>query len=143
MKKIFIYIGENIQDLKFSCGGELGFDNGVVRYSVDAIHRHLIEERLHPRKVADKVAEELRYCQPHWDLHISTHSDIPLNLIGLLVHDGLIDPSLVTIYGLSPDNKQVEFISTYEAEGYLKDFPYGFFEFDSTSAKAVYKKKIA
>lgn len=142
MKKIFIYIGENIQDLKFECGGgELGFHDGVVRYFIDATHRHLIESNLHPRKVADRVASEIRYCQPHWDLHISTHSDIPLNLIGHLIHENLIDPSQVIIYGLSPDNKHVEFTSTYEPEGFLKDFPYGFFEFDLNSARAVYKKQ--
>lgn len=130
MNKINIYVGLNVQSLKFECGGgPMGFKDGVVRHSVDATSRHLIESGLHPKKIAEKVSKEIEYCRDAWDLHISTHSEVPINLVGHMIHEGKVNAEDVNIFVLSEDNSTIEFHSTYHPEGYLVNWPYGFMEF--------------
>lgn len=144
MSKISLYVGLNIQNLKFQCGGgPQGFEGsqhiekGVVHYSADGTHRHLIEQGLHPQKVAERVLENIKYCQKTWDLHISTHSDVPLNLIGHLIHSGVVKAEDVRVFVMSEDNQSVQSESTYDPKGFLVNWPYGFLDFDATQAKHV------
>lgn len=136
MKKINVYVGENIQDLDFQCGGGAeGFKDGVVIYGVNGTHRNLIETGLHSRKVAEKVIKEIEFCKDKYDLNISTHSDIILNVIGIMISKGKLSTEGVSVYGLSEDNMEVVFKSSYEQEGYLVNWPYGFLDWDSTIIK--------
>jgi hypothetical protein len=142
MSKISLYVGLNIQNLEFQCGGgPQGFEGsqhiekGVVHYSADGTHRHLIEQGLHPQKVAERVLENIKYCQKTWDLHISTHSEVPINLIGHLIHSGDIQPSDVRVFVMSEDNQSIQFEATFNAKGFLENWPYGFMDFDTTQAK--------
>lgn len=142
MSKIILYVGLNIQNLKFQCGGgPQGFEGsqhiekGVIHYSADGTHRHLIEQGLHPQKVAEKVLSDIKYCDRNWDLHISTHSDIPLNLVGHLIHSGDIKAEDVRVFVMSDDNQSIQFESTYDQKGFLVSWPYGFFDFDTAKAK--------
>lgn len=138
MHAINIYVGLNVQDLKFECGGgELGFEPGIVRHYVAATSRPLIESKLHPQKIAQKVVDEINYCTKHWDLHISTHSDIPLNVIGLMINMKKIDASLVKVFILSDDNSQISQVSTYNPDGYLENWPYGFMDYNFQEIKNV------
>ena len=143
MSKIHIYVGLNIQNLVFQCGGgpqgfegEHHIEKGVVHYSANGTHRHLIEQGLHAQKVAEKVLQDIKYCDRNWHLHISTHSDIVVNLIGILIHHGYIKAEDVKIFGMSEDNQSVQFESTYHPKGYLENWPYGFLDFDSVAARA-------
>lgn len=130
MSKINIYVGLNVQSLKFECGGgAVGFKDGVVRHSVDATSRPLIEAGLHPKKIAEKVAKEIEYCNNAWDLNISTHSEVPINLVGHMIHEGKVNAEDVNVFVLSEDNSIIEFHSTYHSKGYLINWPYGFLDF--------------
>lgn len=142
MSKISLYVGLNIQNLEFQCGGgPQGFEGsqhiekGVVHYSADGTHRHLIEQGLHPQKVAERVLENIKYCQKTWDLHISTHSEVPINLIGHLIHSGDIKAEDVRVFVMSDDNQSIQSESTYDPKGFLVNWPYGFMDFDTTKAK--------
>lgn len=138
MSKIKFYIGLNVQDVKFQCGGgAAGFEPGIVRYGINSTHRSLIEQGLHPRKIAEHVLREIKYCEGEWDLHISTHSDIPLNVVGHMIHDNLINPADVEVYILSDDNQTIQMKSGYDKEGFLVNWPYGFMEFDFNEAKRL------
>lgn len=150
MSKIILYVGLNIQNLKFQCGGgPQGFEGsqhiekGVVHYSADGTHRHLIEQGLHPQKVAEKVLEDIKYCDRNWDLHISTHSEVPLNLVGHLVHSGNIKAEDVQVFVMSDDNNAVQWESTFDPKGFLVNWPYGFMDFDTKSAKQNTKFTVA
>jgi len=142
MSKINLFVGLNIQDLKFQCGGgPQGFEGtehiapGVVHYWVNATHRHLIEKNLHPQKIAEKVLEDIKHCAGSWDLNISTHSEVPLNLVGHLIHSGDIKAEDVRVFVMSDDNQSIQFESTYDPKGFLVKWPYGFMDFDTTKAK--------
>lgn len=136
MSKITFYVGMNIQNLKFNCGGgPAGIENGVVRYRFGETHRDLIENRLHPQKVAEKVLYDIQYCAGNWDLHISTHSDVPINLVAHLIHEGVIQAEDVRVIIMSDDNLSVQQESTFNPKGYLENWPYGFFDFDGKEAK--------
>jgi len=136
MSKITFYVGMNIQNLKFNCGGgPVGIANGIVCYHYGSTHRELIENRLHPQKIAEKVLYEIQYCAGNWDLHISTHSDVPINLVGALIHEGVIQADDVRVIVMSDDNLSVLKESTFNEGGYLENWPYGFFEFDKKEAK--------
>lgn len=141
MSKITFYVGLNIQNLEFQCGGgPQGFEgsehieDGVVHYWVDSTHRHLIEKGLHPQKIAEKVLSDIRHCAGNWDLNISTHSDVPINLVGHLIHLGTVKAEDVRVIVMSDDNKTVKMISTFDPKGFLVEWPYGFFDFDIKAA---------
>lgn len=149
MSIINLFVGLNIQDLKFQCGGgPQGFEgtqhieNGVVHYWVNATHRHLIEKNLHPQKIAEKVLEDIKHCSGSWDLNISTHSEVPINLIGHLIHSGDIKPSDVRVFVMSDDNQSIQFEATFNAKGSLENWPYGFMDFDTKQAKKDTKFSI-
>jgi hypothetical protein len=142
MSKINLYVGLNVQNLKFQCGGgPQGFEGsqhiekGVVHYSADGTHRHLIEQGLHPQKIAEKVLSDIQHCAKNWDLHISTHSDVPLNLVGYLINAGDVKAEDVRVFVMSDDNQDIQFESTYDVRGFLVNWPYGFLDFDSKKAK--------
>lgn len=150
MSKIILYVGLNIQDLKFQCGGgPQGFEGtqhiekGVVHYSADGTHRHLIEAGMHPQKVAEKVLSDIKYCNRNWDLHISTHSDIPLNLIGHLIGSGDINAEDVRVFIMSDDNQNIQCESTYDPKGFLVNWQYGFLDFDTPAAKKATHFSVA
>lgn len=135
MSKITFYVGMNIQDLKFNCGGTAGLSDGVIRYGYGATHRELIESRLHPQKIAEKVLYEIQYCAGNWDMHISTHSDVPINLVGYLIGKGTLRAEDVRVMLMSDDNLTVMQESTFNPEGFLENWPYGFLDYDIAAAK--------
>lgn len=140
MSKINIYVGLNIQDLKFQCGAPEMFEGteyiakGVVHYTADGTHRHLIEAGLHPQKIAERVVSEVNYCYGSWDLHISTHSDVPLNVLGLMLHHNVVKAEDLQVFVMSDDNQSVSVKSVYDEKGFLVNWPYGFMDFNYTPA---------
>lgn len=137
MSKITLYIGVNVQKLQFQLSHnntEQELVNTTLYYNAGSTHRAMIEEGLHPQKIAEKVLREIKHCFGSFDLHISTHSDVPLNLIGHLIHNDLINPDDVKIIIMSDDNTEFKSISTYDKKGMLLNWPYGFFEFDTQKA---------
>lgn len=144
MSKINLYVGMNIQDLKFQCGGGPALiKDGMVRYAIGGTHRHLIEQGLHPQKIAEKVLRDIQHCAESWDLNISTHSDVPLNLIGYLIHSGDVKAEDVRVFVMSDDNQDIQFESTYDQKGFLVNWPYGFLDFDATKAKKDTKFSVS
>ena len=138
MSKITFYVGLNIQDLKFQCGGgPASVKEGVVRYAIGETHRHLIEAGLHPRKIVEKVVREINYCADNWDLHISTHSDIPIHIVGLMIHECLIRACEVKVIQLSDDNTTVVSESEFNVDADLVKFPTDFWQFDYIEAKRL------
>lgn len=55
---------------------------------------------------------------------IGTHSDAIINGVGLLIHDGKIDHRAVEVHVVESDGVRV---ATYGPNGYLVNWPFGFF----------------
>lgn len=136
MSKITLYIGMNVQRFQFQLShtGPEELVGSTLYYNVGSTHRVMIEEGLHPQKIAEKVLKDIKHCSGNFDLHISTHSDVPLNLIGHLIHDKIINKDDVKIVIMSDDNTEIESVSSYDEKGFLLNWPYGFFEFDANKA---------
>ncbi len=129
MTAIKVYLGLNVQNLNFQCGGgPVGFKNGQVTYSVDATHRKLIEESLHPKSIAQKVRKEIKYCYGHFNLHITTHSEVVVNVIAFLIHEGVVKKEDVSIIVLNEDNSEITHTSYFNDKVELVNFPFGFFD---------------
>lgn len=131
MSKINFYVGLNVQDLKFECGGgPVGFEAGVVRYDINGTYRHLVEQGLHARKIAEKVFSDIKYCHNTFDLNITTHSDVAINLVGHLISKNKIKAADVKVFILSDDNQNIQQESSFDEKGFLVNWPYGFMEPD-------------
>ncbi len=131
MKKINIYVGLNVQNLKFECGGgPVGFEPGIVRYSSEQTHRALPENGLHPTKAVEAFIDHVNYCKDNFDLNVSTHSESIVNSLGLMIHSGKVSVEQVNVFVLSEDNQKIEHHSTFDPKGFLVNWPYGFFDFD-------------
>lgn len=136
MSKINVFLGLNVQNLKFQCGGApLGFDNGVVTYFVNATERKMIESNLHPKEVTKKVISDIKYCYGKWDLNISTHSEVIINVLAALITTGQINREEVFIFILEDDNSKIKNTSFFNEDIYLENWPYGFFDYDYEFAK--------
>ena len=132
--KIYVYCGLNIADLRFSC--EAGRDvvqglnsEGKVVHGISATSRTLPENGKHPRVYAEHLLKEIKWCKDNWDLHITTNSQVTVNLLGDMIENGLLDKDDVIIYILSSDNSKIDVISGFDSEGYLENWPYGFFDY--------------
>jgi hypothetical protein len=129
MTAIKVYLGLNVQNLDFQCGGgPVGFKNGEVTYSVDATHRHLIEANLHPKSIALEVRKEVKYCYGRFDLHISTHSEVVVNVLAFLIREGVVNREDVSVIILNENNSAITHNSYFNEEGYLVNWPFGFFD---------------
>lgn len=68
------------------------------------------------------------------NLIIETHSPALVNRFGELIHKNLLSPDDIQIILFEPDNSHESStvrVTTYDEKGFLKDWPYGFFEPDS------------
>lgn len=131
MTKINVYVGINVQKLQFEqSNGTKGFHNGVVTYPVQATHRDYTELNLHSQKLAEKFLKDVIYCNDIFDLNVATHSDVIVNVLGELVSKKKVAPSDVTIFVLNEDNSEITHTSSFDEEGYLVNWPIGFFEYN-------------
>jgi hypothetical protein len=128
LNKISVYIGLNVNKLKFQQGGApVGFDNGLVTYGVMATHRHLPESGLHPRIYAGKLRKDIHYCAGNFDLNISTNTMDTFNILGQMIENGELKSEQVSIFVLTEDNQSIKQVACYDEEGYLVNWPIGFF----------------
>lgn len=96
------------------------------------------ELHLHPRlqaKLADVFAAVIKYAKSNsidLKLLIETHSETIINRIGQLISKDKFDNNHVSviIFEKNKDNQTDIAISTYDQEGYLSNWPYGFFSSD-------------
>lgn len=132
--KIYVYCGLNIADLRFSCEAGRGVVQGLnsegkVVHGISATSRILPENGKHPRVYAEHLVKEINYCKDNWDLHISTNSEVTINLLCILMDKEVVDRKDVLFYILSSDNSKVEVECWYNEQGYLENWPYGFFDY--------------
>lgn len=96
------------------------------------------ELHLHPRYqglFADMMAEVIKFCKnEHRDIRIivETHSEIIINRLGKLIagkQSGIDkdDVNVVIFNGIKERFNSYVVQTKYDSEGYIKDWPYGFF----------------
>jgi hypothetical protein len=107
----------------------LNNDRGLLAIEQPELH-------LHPRlqaQVADAFAAAIRYSQEQhtvFRIVAETHSEAIVNRLGELVASGKLsskDVNLVIFERDSPDSPSKVRCVEYDEKGYLKDWPYGFF----------------
>lgn len=128
--KIQVYVGENVENLKFSCGGGVvGFDRGKVIYSTDSTHRSLPESSLHPRRYQAKLKREIEHCLfIGVNLIFNTHSRDTFRILSELILNNKISHEQIEIFVLNEDNTNIDKIIRFTKEGFLdENWPYGFF----------------
>lgn len=133
--KIYVYCGLNIADISFSCEFGRGVRQGLnpggkVINGLNATSRKLPENGKHPKIYAEYLLKEIKWCKDNWDLHISTNSEVTVNFICALIDKEILNREDVFFYILSDDNSRIEIEVKYNEDGYLENWPYGFFDWE-------------
>lgn len=141
LKHLHVWIGLEIQDLHFVQGRSYDCDPSTKGFALDSTvfdekstrkdvyvpdgnYFYLPENNTHPRKLKAKIQEILSYADERV-VNFTTHSNVPINLIGEMISDGLISYDAITIHVMKDDNSDIEYESTFDAEGYLVNFRAG------------------
>ena len=132
MKNLTIYVGQNVNSLKFTQGGRTkGLINGVLfMHMTEDTFRECPYGDQHDSTFCEMMVQDLSYTLPLWNMHISTHKACLMNLIGDLIDNGILDHESVKIILLDEENKQVSECG-YTEDGYLSEGWYAGF-MDST-----------
>lgn len=132
MKKITIYVGKYVNELRFHQGG------GAPRIEEGEVFIHAVEDTyracpyndLHDSAFCESMVQDMSICLPIWNMHISTHKACLMNLIGDLIDNGKLEHDSVKIILLDEENKPVSECG-YTEDGYLSEGWYAGF-MDST-----------
>lgn len=131
MKKVFVYLGLNIEKLQICTGGKAkGIYKNELVINSDETSRHMIEADQHPVKVSERVIREVEYCNKYWNLHISTHSQAVVDTLCTMIREGQLSKDQVIFYIMDESNSKVERISSVDGQGYLVDWPVGYFHWE-------------
>ena len=122
MKNLTIYVGKNVETLKFHTG------SSIPRIESGEVFIHMIEDTARNCPYGDRsdsvfseeIIVDMKYTLPHWNMHISTHKACLFNLVGDLIENGAIEPEGVKVILLDEDNKPVSECG-YTEDGYLTE----------------------
>lgn len=107
---------------------------GTVTYAIEQPELHL-----HPRlqgNLTDALIASIKVAKNNninLRLVIETHSEVLVNRLGTLVAEGEISPNEISIVLFEPSDKSKEITirnSHFDSDGYLVDWPLGFFDMD-------------
>lgn len=144
MTTINIYTGKNVQLLQFQQTNQTpGFTDNKVNISmVNDTYRVIPEAGIHPSVFAERMLRDMERVVGDWNMHISTHSDVMINILGGLIDAGHINHEDVKIFLLSDDNSHIIGTSGFDSEGYLDNGWYcGFLDWDCDILKTFKVKK--
>lgn len=132
MKNLTIYVGKNVNQLRFQQGGgEPRIEDGKVYINaVEDTYRACPYSDLHDSSFCESIVRDMSLCLPHWNMHISTHKACLMNLVGDLVENGKLAHDSVKIILLDEENNPVSECG-YTEDGYLSEGWYAGF-MDST-----------
>lgn len=132
MKNLTIYVGKNVNSLKFTQGGRTkGLINGeLFMHMTEDTFRECPYGDQHDATFCETMVHDLSYTLPIWNMHISTHKACLMNLIGDLIDNGILDHESVKIILLDEQNNKVSECG-YTEDGYLSEGWYAGF-MDST-----------
>lgn len=132
MKNLTIYVGKNVNDLKFAqVSSPSRVENGkVFMHMTKDTFRECPYGDQHDSTFCEMMVHDLVCTLPLWNMHISTHKACLLNLIGDLIDNGKLSHDSVKIILLDEENKQVSECG-YTEDGYLSEGWYAGF-MDST-----------
>ncbi len=121
MTTINVYLGKNVQLLKFQNGGGVeGFTPNKVTLSLSQDTARVIPEAcLHDSVFAENLVRDIEHCLGVWNMHISTHSQTVINIIGDLIDNGQIDHKIVKIFLLNDHNDIIIREVGFTKDGYL------------------------
>lgn len=122
MKNLTIYVGKNVETLKFHNGG------GTPRIESGEVFIHMVDDTARNCPYGDRsdavfceeIIIDMRYTLPCWNMHISTHKDCMLNMVGDLIDNGILEHDSVKIILLDEDNKPISECG-YTEDGYLSE----------------------
>lgn len=120
MKSLTIYVGKNVNQLRFQQGGgEPRIEGGKVYIdTVEDTYRECPYSDLHDSSFCESIVQDMSISLPHWNMHISTHKACLLNMVGDLIDNGILEHESVKIILLDEDNNPVSECG-YTEDGYL------------------------
>ena len=122
MKNLTIYVGKNVEKLKFHNGG------GTPRIENGEVFIHMVDDTARSCPYVDQsdavfceeMIVDMKYTLPHWNMHISTHKACLLNMIGDLIDNSILENDSVKIILLDEANKPMSECG-YTEDGYLSE----------------------
>ena len=122
MKNLTIYVGKNVETLKFHTGGS------IPRIESGEVFINMVEDTARNCPYGDRsdsvfceeIIVDMKYTLPHWNMHISTHKACILNMVGDLIEYRVLEQESVRIILLDEDNKPISECG-YTEDGYLSD----------------------
>ena len=132
---IIVYLGLNIEQVtaQHIIGRDVvyGYDpeQRAVVYGIDQTIRLMIEYSLHPVNQIKKLVKEINWCKDHWDLIITTHSQDIVNYLGEMIATQKLNHAEVSIKIIADDLSKITHEPTFNEQGILTNWPYGFFDY--------------
>lgn len=96
----------------------------------------------HPKQICERILLDLKGYDEVYHLSnivIETFSSDVINMFGALIHQGYLDNNDVKVYIIV--NNEIKKLS-YDEDGYLDDFPIGYFSYDLENAIKNIKAEV-